>query len=302
MQDSTKGVLMMFAACCIWGLSPLFYAQLKHVPPFEVLCYRAVWSLLFFAVILAVQKRLPEVWAVLSNPRTLGIVAVASLMISANWFGFIFAVSNGLALESSLGYYVFPLFAVLVGRFAFAEMLTRPQAVAVGLATLAVVILALGLGVPPWIAIGLAATFAVYGAIKKTLAAGPVVSVTAEVVLLAPIAMVWISFAGTEGGHDTLTMVLLILSGPLTATPLIMLSYAARRARLSTIGLVQYINPTLQFACAVFVFAEPFTQWHAIAFPIIWGALAIYSVSAIRQDRAARKAFSSACTSSKTVT
>ena len=302
MYESTKGVAMMFMACCVWGLSPLYYAQLTHVPAFEVLCYRAIWSLVFFVTILAVQGRLVEVGAVLRNRRHVVIVAVAALMISANWFGFIFAISNGFALEASLGYYIFPLFAVLLGRFALAEVLSRMQAVAVAMAGIAVLILAVGLGVPPWIAIGLAATFAVYGIIKKTLDVGPVVSVTAEVVLIAPIALLWIGVKTVPQALDVSDHLLLALSGPLTATPLIMLSYAAKRARLSTIGLVQYINPTLQFACAVFVFAEPFTRWHAIAFPIIWTALALYSIAAVRQDRASRKLASSAVASATTVT
>jgi len=291
MQDSTKGVLMMVGTCCIWGLSPLFYAQLRHVPPLEILSYRGLWSLFFFAVILLVQRRLDTVWDALKSPRRVMLIAIAAVMISANWFGFIYAISNGMGLEASLGYYIFPLFAVLLGRFAFAESLSRTQAVSVGLAAVAVLILAVGLGVPPWIALGLAATFAAYGIIKKQLDLGPVVSVTAEMILLAPLAAVWISTQGTGGGsgNDLGTHLLLALSGPLTAIPLILFSGAARRARLSTIGLVQYLNPTLQFSCAVFVFAEPFTKWHAIAFPIIWTALVIYSVATLRQDRAARR-------------
>jgi chloramphenicol-sensitive protein RarD len=304
MHESIKGVLMMVGACCIWGLSPLFYAQLHHVPPLEILCYRGLWSLLFFAVILLAQRRFGLVFTALRDPRRLVIIATAAVMISANWFGFIFAISNGKGLEASLGYYIFPLFAVLLGRFAFAESLTRAQSVAVAIAALAVLVLAFGLGVPPWIAVGLATTFAAYGIIKKQLDLGPVVSVTAEVLLLAPLAVFWIATQGTGagGGNSIGTHLLLALSGPLTATPLIMFSYAAKRARLSTIGLVQYVNPTLQFSCAVFVFSEPFTQWHASAFPLIWTALVIYSIAAIRQDRAARKLASSAATSSVIVT
>lgn len=291
MRESTKGVAMMVVACCIWGLSPLFYAQVRHVPPLEVLSYRGLWSLAFFAVILLVQRRLGAVAEALRSPGNLMIIAVAAVMISANWFGFIYAISTGKGLEASLGYYIFPLFAVVLGRFAFAESLSRAQALAVGLAAIAVLILATGLGVPPWIALGLAGTFAAYGMIKKQLDVGPVVSVTAEVLLLAPLAILWIATQGTGVGGTNAwhTHLLLALSGPLTATPLILFSYAAKRARLSTIGLVQYVNPTLQFSCAVFVFSEPFTKWHAIAFPIIWSALVVYSIATLRQDRAARK-------------
>jgi len=304
MTDSTKGVLAMVLACCVWGLSPLYYAELSHVPPLEVLSYRCLWSLIFFAVILLVQRRLHLVWAALRSGRNLFVIATAGLMISINWFLYIYAITNGQALESSLGYYIFPLVAVALGRIVFAEQLSRLQGGAVVLAAIAVLVLAAGLGVPPWIALILATTFGLYGLIKKTLSIGPVVSVTAEVLLIAPLAIAWIFLRGTggEAGHDIGTQALLALSGPLTATPLIFFSYAARRARLSTIGLVQYLNPTLQFGCAVFVFGEPFTSWHAIAFPLIWIALAIYSIAVIRQDRAARKATVSAGTSSTTVT
>jgi chloramphenicol-sensitive protein RarD len=301
-QDSTKGVVMMIAACTVWGLSPLFYALLTHVPPFEVLSYRGLWSLAFFTTILLLQNRLGDVFRALRVPRNLMIIALAAVMISMNWFGFIFAISNGLALEASLGYYVFPLFAVILGRFAFAEKLSTTQGVAVGIAAIAVLILAVGLGVTPWLALMLAATFSVYGTIKKKLDLGPVVSVTAEVLLLSPIFAFWILSQGGATGHTIGTHLLLALSGPLTATPLIMFSYAAKRARMSTIGLVQYVNPTLQFGCAVFVFSEPFTQWHAIAFPMIWLALAIYSIALLHQDRAARKSTSKAGTSSVIVT
>lgn len=304
MTDSTKGVIAMVMACCVWGLSPLYYAELKHVPPLEVLSYRCMWSLIFFAVILLVQRRLHLVWDALRTGRNIFVILTAGLMISINWFLYIYAITNGQALESSLGYYIFPLVAVVLGRVVFAEQLSRLQGGAVLLAAVAVLVLAVGLGVPPWIALILATTFGMYGLIKKTLTLGPVVSVTAEVLLLAPLAIAWIAFKGTggEAGHDWGTQALLAFSGPLTATPLIFFSYAARRARLSTIGLVQYLNPTLQFGCAVFVFGEPFTPWHAIAFPLIWTALAIYSIAVIRQDRAARKATVSSGTSSTTVT
>jgi chloramphenicol-sensitive protein RarD len=178
------------------------------------------------------------------------------------------------------------------------------QWVAVGLAVLAVAVFTFGLGVAPWIAIGLAITFGAYGLVKKRLGLGPVLSVTAEVVLLSPLAVIWIAVLGTGagGGNAGVTHLLLALSGPLTAGPLILFSYAARRVRLSTVGLAQYINPTLQFLCATLWFAEPFTGWHGAAFALIWAGLALYSGSVIAQDRAARRAASSAGTSATVVT
>lgn len=299
MNDPQKGAVAMVAACVVWGLSPLYYAQLKHVPTLEVLSYRCLWSLVFFAAILLVQGRLGLVRKALSRPRAVLVIFAAAVMISTNWFGFIFAVTYGYAVEASLGYYIFPLFAVILGRMVLGETLSRAQIIAVALATIAVLTLTIGLGRAPWIALLLAASFAAYGFIKKRLDLGPVVSVTAEVLLLSPFALVWIAVMGTGagGGNDLWTHLLLMLSGPLTAGPLILFSYAARRVRLSTVGLIQYVNPTLQFVCATLVFAEPFTPWHGVAFPLIWVALALYSVSALGQERASRRVVSNAATS-----
>jgi chloramphenicol-sensitive protein RarD len=234
--------------------------------------------------------------------RNFGQVALAAVMISVNWFGYIYAIGHGQGVEASLGYFIFPLVAVLLGRVFFAETLARLQWVAVGLAGLAVAVLTIGLGVPPWMALLLASTFGAYVLVKKRLALGPIVSVTAEVLVLAPLALGWLALRGTVAPNHLQTHLLLALSGPMTATPLILFSYAARRVSLATVGLLQYINPTLQFGCAVLVFAEPFTRWHAIAFPGIWAALALYSFSLWRQDRAARNAVSSAATSPTVVT
>lgn len=299
MTDPVRGVAAMVAACVVWGLSPIFYKLLDHVPAPEVLAYRTLWSLAFFALVLAVQGRLRRLAEALSGPRQAGLILAAGLFIGTNWFGFIWSVQNGRALEASLGYYIFPLVAVFLGRVVFGEALSRAQWTAVALAGTAVAVLTAGLGVPPWIALTLAFTFGMYGILKKRLGVGPVVSVTAEVLLLSPIAISWIWFAGTGagGGNDPGTHLLLALSGPLTGMPLVLFSYAARRIRLSSIGLVQYLNPTLQFGVATVIFLEPFTLWHAIAFPVIWGALALYSGASLVQDRASRRAASSAAAS-----
>lgn len=286
MNDTTKGIAAMVACCTVWGLSPLYYALLKHVPALEVLAYRGLWSLVFFVAILLVQRRLALVGTALK--ASFWVILAAACMISFNWFGFIYAIQIGQGMEASLGYYIFPLVAVFLGWLLFNERLGMAQWGAIGLALVAVVTLTAGLGVAPWIALALAGTFAIYGVLKKRLDVGPVVSVTAEVAVLAPLTIGFIVWFG--GAQNWQTHALLALSGPLTATPLILFSYAARRVRMSTIGIVQYLNPTLQFGCAVIAFSEPFTQWHGIAFPLIWTALMIYSIAALRQDKAARNA------------
>ena len=193
-----------------------------------------------------------------------------------------------------MGYYIFPLVAVLLGAVVLKERLSRVQWAAVVLAALAVTVLTLGLGVPPWIALILSVSFGLYGLVKKQLSVGPVVSVTAEVLLLSPIALgiLWQVHTGGTGAFaaSPRDAALLAFSGVLTASPLILFSYATKRVALATVGLVQYLNPTLQFLVATLVFEEVFTRWHAIAFAMIWTALVIYSLSALRQDRAARRA------------
>lgn len=294
MSEAGKGIAAMIAACTIWGLSPLYYKELAHIAPGEVLAHRGFWSLAFFAGLLLLQGRLREVIIALSDRRRLALIALAMLMISINWFLFILSVQIGRTTEASLGYYIYPLVAVLIGRFAFSERLRPSQWIAVGLALLAVIVLTLGLGVAPWISLILAGTFGLYGMIKKNLPLGPVVSVTCEILLFLPVALIVLSFAHGSGqgafGGNWKDSLLLGLAGPITAGPLILFSAATRRIAMSTVGVLQYINPTLQFFCAVLVFAEPFTQWHAIAFCLIWVALALYSVTALRQDRASRKA------------
>jgi chloramphenicol-sensitive protein RarD len=300
MSEASKGVAAMVGACLVWGLSPLYYALLKHVPPLEVLAHRTLWSVMVFGLVLAVQGRLGLVPTLLRG-RGFAVVLFAALMISANWFLFIFSVQAGHVTEASLGYYLFPLVAVALGRIAFGERLGRARGLAVALAASAVAGLTWGLGVAPWIALLIALTFGLYGLVKKRLPAGPVVSVTAEVAVLAPLAALWLLAVhgglAAEGGRpggwfgtDAATSALLAFSGVLTAGPLILFSYASRRVTMATLGLTQYLNPTLQFLCAVAVFGEPFGAWHAAAFGLIWVALALYSGAAWRGERPARRA------------
>ncbi len=300
MSEAAKGVLAMLAACTIWGLSGIFFKALAGAPPLETLAHRVLWTVAFVFCVLALQGRLGEIAAAARQPHAWAILAASATLIALNWFGFIFAIQSGRALEASLGYYVFPLVAVTLGALALGERFTRMQAAAIGLAASAVALLSLGLGAPPWIALLLGVTFGCYGLAKNRLDLGPVASVLFETALLAPLALFWL--AGVHGGaladpsgrpgglfgSDLWISVLLALSGPLmTGGPLILFSYAAHRIRLATLGLVQYFNPTLQFIVAVVVFAEPFTMWHAVAFPMIWIALALYSAEAWRRSRVA---------------
>lgn len=306
MTDSARGIWAMVLACLIWGLSPLYYKLLSHIAPIEVLAHRTLWSFGFFALLLLGQNRLSQLWGAMASPRALLVLLFAALMISTNWFVFILSIQIGHATEASLGYYLFPLVAVALGRMVFKERLDRGQKTAVALAMAAVVVLSLGLGVAPWVALILSSSFGLYGLIKKRLTTGPVVSVTAEVLLLCPIALAVLYWRHSSGtgvfGAHFFDSALLAFSGILTASPLILFSYATKRVRLGTIGLVQYLNPSLQFFCAVVVFGEPFGPWHATAFALIWAALLIYTLAALRQESAARRAAPKAGTSPTTCT
>lgn len=301
MTDTQKGLISLFLAQTLWGLSPLYYKAVADVPASEVLAHRTLWTCVLFGGYLAYQNRLGDLYTLMSGPKLRSVIP-ASLLISFNWGLFIYAIQSGRALEASFGYYIFPLIATLIGVLAFGERLTGLQYPAIVLAGLAVIVLGIGLGALPWLALALAVSFAMYGAIKKSLDVGPILSVTGEVVLLAPIALAYLIGAQLFGwggsaaqpagafGHSRFDSVMLIFSGLVTGVPLIFFATAARRLPLTVVGMGQYWNSTIQFGLAVFIFGEPFTHWHAIAMPLIWTALALYSVQVIRIEAQARKA------------
>ncbi|MGO4855460.1 EamA family transporter RarD [Phaeovulum sp. W22_SRMD_FR3] len=296
MSEAAKGFWAMVLASTIWGISSLYYKALSMVPPLEILAHRTIWTLVFFGLILAAQGRLGALGQALRGRQARWLV-FAAVMVSMNWFIFIRAVQQGQAVEASLGYYIFPLLLVVVGAVFFREKVGVLKCLAVGLATLAVLVLTWGLGAAPWIALILATSFGLYGVVKRQVAAGPVVSVAAEVLLLSPFALAYL--VATHSGHlpaflhdgqiggyfgSSLPISIeLAFSGLLTGGPLILFSYAARRVALGTVGLVQYVNPTLQFLCATLVFHEPVTPWHILALGLIWLGLALYSYASLRR-------------------
>ena len=284
-HSNSNGIVAAIAACLIWGLTPIFYRQLAHVPPLEIMLHRVIWSFVLFGLVLAVQRRLGEVKGLLTDRAQVGKVALATLAISVNWFLFIYAVAIDRLSESSLGYYIAPLFSVLIGFIVFREHLSTIKWLAVAMATVAVLILTVGLGAAPWISLALSSTFAIYGAVKKTMGADSLVSVTAEAALMVPLAVCGVLFLSETRLTFDLTLVLLMLSGLLTAGPLMLYSYAAKHMRLASLGVVSYVNPTLQFLVAWMIFGELLTIWHAIAFPLIWLALVLYSGASLASER-----------------
>lgn len=289
MTTTRKGVGAIVLACVIWGFVPLYYKLLAHVPPIEVLSHRTLWSFLFFAAVLAWGKRLSEVRAALLCKSDLVFLAGSASLIALNWFFFIYAVQTDQTTEASLGYFIMPLVSVGFGVLIFREALSKMSWLAVALAGVAVVVLTYGVGQLPWIALILSTSFSLYAVIKKRLSVAPMVSVTVEVLLLVPVALLVMGSFHMEQqgafGMDVKTTLLLMLSGPLTALPLILFSYGTQTVALSTAGILQYINPSLQFVCATIIFAEPLSQWHFVSFPLIWCALVLYSLSGFYENR-----------------
>jgi chloramphenicol-sensitive protein RarD len=299
MTGPQKGVLAIVAACSIWGFATLYYHYLAHVPPLEMMAHRTVWTALSFTLLLAAQGRLGEVAALWRGPER-GRVIASSALIGFNWFLFIWAVGGGHAVEASLGYYIYPLVSAVIGVMVFGERPLAAQVAAVGLAAIAVGVLTWGLGVAPWVALCLATSFAGYAAVKKGLSTGAVVSVTVEVLLLTPLALavlIWAAWRG-EGWflRDTLHTAVLPLAGIISGGPLILFSWGAQRVRLVTSGLVQYLNPSLQFLSAVFIMHEGVTVWHGVALALIWAAIALYSAAALAEDRRLSRAATSGST------
>ena len=285
MTEPRKGAVAMVLASIIWGLSAIYYKQLSGIPPVEVLCHRTLWSVIVFIFILRLQDRLQDLKLVFLNKKLILGLFWAAAMISINWFFFIWSVHNDRATEASFGYYIFPLVAVLFGLIFFKEQLSLMKWCSVFLAIFAVTTLAISQNILPFVALVLSVTFGIYGALKKQINLGPVLSVTTEVILLLPLAITFLLYWHSSGfgsfGKDIETTSLLIFSGPMTAVPLMLFSYAARRVQMTSLGIIQYLNPSLQFLVAVFIFAEPFGASQGIAFGLIWLALFIYTLASL---------------------
>ena len=291
MNRTAQGILAILAACVIWGLSPLYYNLLTMVPPLELLAQRTLWSFLFFALVLGLQGRFSALIHALGNRGHVITLFAAACAIAVNWYFFIYSVQINRVSEASLGYFIFPLVAVVFGLFVFKEKLSALQWVAVALAVFAVLILTYGLGVAPWLALVLSLSFGTYSVLKKRLDLSPVISVTLEVMLLLPLTVPYLLIQNwpIQDSTDSWQIWFLLMgSGPLTATPLILFSYATRRISMSTVGIMQYINPSIQFLVALLIFAEPMTDWHFGAFSIIWVAVVIYSWSGFSARNAAK--------------
>jgi chloramphenicol-sensitive protein RarD len=283
-----RGFAFAFVAYLLWGFLPFYMKAVAHISPYEVVAHRVLWSVPITMAIVVAQGDFTGFLKVFRHPRTLAMGFLTASLISVNWAIYVWAIGSGRALESALGYFINPLVNVALGTIFLGERLNRAQMFAVALAIFGVGLMTVESGGLPWVSLALALTFGVYGYLKKTLPIGPTHGFLLEVVLISPLALAYIGwltatgsghFAGTGAtttGSDTL---LLAASGLVTAVPLILFVYGARLLRYSTIGLMQYIAPSMVFLIAVFIFHEPFSGGKLIAFMFIWAALVVYTAT-----------------------
>lgn len=287
-----RGVLLGTAAYLMWGLFPLYWPLLEPSGSLEVLAHRVLWSLAVVVLMLAATRRLGAVWAVAADRRRLAKLALAAAFIAVNWGVYIYGVTTERVVEASLGYFINPLVTVLLGVAVLGERLRRAQWVAVAAAVVAVVVLTVAGGELPWIAIVLACSFGAYGLLKKTAGVGALEGLAVETAVLLPVTVLFVGWLGVSGngtfgsegpGHAGL----LALSGVITAIPLLLFGAAASRIPLSTLGVLQYLTPTMQFALGIVVFHEPLPLAKLIGFVLVWTALVLFTVDLVRHHRRA---------------
>lgn len=292
-EDSPRGFAFAFVAYTLWGFLPFYMKAVAHIPAYEVVAHRILWSVPIAGAVLLWLGRTGDILPLLRNPRTLGMAFLTASIISINWGIYVWAISVDRTIETALGYYINPLFSVFLGAVLLREKLDLLQKIAIAIAVLAVAVLAIEAGGLPWVSIGLALSWGFYAFFRKTLPIGPNQGFFVEVMVLAVPAVLVIGWLilqgenhfGPTGGADIL---LLVGCGVVTAVPLLIYANGAKLLRLSTIGIMQYIAPTMIFLIAVFAFKEPFGTEKLIAFLLIWTALAIYTISLFRQHRAGR--------------
>ena len=285
-ERQRAGVALGLGAYAIWGLLPLYIAQLNVVPPATFLSYRIIWSVVFMLLMLAVSRRWKPLLAAVRQPRAMGLLVVSSTLIAINWLVYINAVQDHRVLETSLGYFINPLLNVVVGVVVLKESMRRPEIIAVGLAALGVAILAVAGGALPWISLVLACSFSAYGFVRKMVPVEAFEGLLIETLLLVPFAAGYVAWTGYDMFDLPLRLsALLAFSGVVTAVPLLLFSAAARRLRFATLGLLQYIAPTLQFALAITAFDEPLDPVMIATFVLIWAGLALLGADLIRRGR-----------------
>ena len=282
-QDDKRariGLYCGLAAYTVWGILPIYFKALAAVPPLLIVAHRIVWSMLALAMLVALLKGWPALGAALRNRKTLMTLALTATLIAVNWLLYVYAINNGHILAGSLGYYLNPLANILLGRFFLSERLSKRQWTAVAIAAAGVAVLATGALDTLWLSLTLCISFATYGLLRKQVAVDSISGLTIETIILAPFALAYLMFAagGTAPvfGASSGQAMLLVAAGIVSTTPLLLFTEAARRLPYATVGMLQFIAPTVQFLLAVLAYGEPVTTAHAIAFAAIWSAVALY--------------------------
>lgn len=291
-DDTARGFMFALGAYVFWGVQPLFMKAVAHMPAAEVVAHRIFWAMPIAGVVLLLLGRTADLKRALRSPRTILMATITACLITVNWGIYTWAIAVDRAVETALGYYINPLVSVLMGAALLGEKFTRAQIAAVALAFLAVAVLTIETGGVPWVSLSLAVSFALYGYLRKTLPIGPSQGFFLEVLILSVPALGYIMWLQMRGeGHFVTSqpgdIALLLACGLVTATPLLLYGFGAKLLRLSTLGLMQYIAPSIVLLLAIFVFGEPFDTTRAIAFGLIWLGLVIYTWSMLSSRRAA---------------
>jgi chloramphenicol-sensitive protein RarD len=289
-DERRLGVVSGLGAYALWGLFPLYFPLLEPAGGLEIVAHRVLWSVVALAVLLTVLRRWPAVRAALTDRYTLLVLGSAAILIAANWLIFVYGVNSGHVVETSLGYFINPLVSVLLGVLVFSERLRALQWVAVAIATVAVLVLTVDYGRPPWIALSLAASFGLYGLMKKLVKVEAAPGLFVETTLVAvpagaTLAVLHANGAGSFASHGISHALLLASCGIATAVPLLLFAAAARRVPLSTVGLLQYVTPIMQLLIGVFVYGEPMPAGRLAGFAIVWLALVVFTVDSLRHAR-----------------
>jgi chloramphenicol-sensitive protein RarD len=292
MNSQLKGVLFGISAFTAWGLLPVYWKQLAAVNPFEILCHRIVWSCFFLVIIISWQRRWPEISAIRHNSSAMKRLVLSGLIIGFNWFIYIWAVNSGRVVETSLGYYINPMFNVLLGFLLLKERFVRLQWVAVCFALIGVAYSLISYGHLPLFALGLAISFALYGFSRKKIHAAPIPMLLMETIVLFIPALGYIIYQLAQNHtpffKDAAVTAWCIGAGVVTSIPLVWFAAAVKRLNLSTIGILQYIGPSLAFVLGVFVYKEPFSRHSLITFSCIWVGVILYTRAALSASRSTR--------------
>ena len=288
-QASGGGFVLGLTAYALWGVLPVYFKALSSVAAVDIVAHRVLWSLPFLALLIAVTRGREKLRAAANRPRTLGILVVTALLIGFNWLLYVYAVTSGHILAASFGYYLNPLANVLLGRFVLREKLARLQWIAVAIAAAGISVLAAGALSQLWLSLALCISFALYGLLRKVVATDALTGLAIETAFLFPLAIAWLGWEALASqpvlGMTSTETTLLVLAGVVSTTPLLLFTAAAKRLPYSTLGMLQFLAPTLQFLIAVLLYGEKVTIAHAIAFPAIWAALVLYVIAMLRAPK-----------------